>query len=600
MKKLLAIAIALLFLTGCGANQQEMVPTEPTDSTEPIQEAAVVLYDPDSDVEKSTSGAVRAYPLGDGEYRTIASFTDKILVVSSEGDITALQGEDGQIAATVATELSENWEPDHLQIGSNRLAFYTNDGREVVILNEQFEMVSRIQVPQLLVGNPVICLESDEIFYCYGSEIRAIDMKSGVSRLVRSHNVISQALTGTYFQDSVIGCHIADSDNEERTIYFYGQTGEVIHTDTSAGELLSDGMNYFALRGEGEDRQILFGFGESDTMTLHPADEDVFHMLDMQGAVSYHADTKGLRVSFYDLNEGLRTAEVTLPGVGEPTAAVTDGSYIWILADQILYRWDISKSKIADETVYTGPLYTAENPDEEGLSVCRARADQMGVSHGIQIHIWKDAATKSDKNTFTQEFRVNAIERTLNALEPVLERFPEGFLETTGDIHVHLVGSIDNGRDAAQYWQNGDCHIVLTDKNVEQSFLWGLGWGLDARLIGNSRDLDNWEDLNPKSFAYTYDYETNAARENADDYLDPDSRCFVDQESMSFPTEDRARIFVYAMAEDAEEYFTSDRMQKKLRRICLGIREAYGLDESTEVFPWEQYLEKPLAKKVKE
>jgi len=139
---------------------------------------------------------------------------------------------------------------------------------------------------------------------------------------------------------------------------------------------------------------------------------------------------------------------------------------------------------------------------------------------------------------------------------------------------------------------------VLTGKNVEQSFLWGLGWALDARLLGNSRDLDNWDELNPKSFSYTYDYAQNAERENADDYLDPDSRCFVDQESMSFPTEDRARIFVYAMAEDTEEYFTSERMQKKLRRICLGIREAYGLDESTEVFPWEQYLEKPLAKKA--
>ena len=598
MKKLLAIALVALLLTGCSANHPSQMDTEPSEPTQPVQEAVVVLYDPDSAVEKATKGAVRAYPLGDGEYRTIAPFMDKILVVSAEGDITALQGEDGQIAATVATELNENWELAHLQVGTNRLAYYNDDGREVVILNEQFKMVNQIQVPQLLVGNPAICLETNEIFYCYGSEIRSIDIKSGISRLVRSHNVLSQELTGTFFQDTILGCHIVDSENEESIIYFYGQTGEVIHSDRMFSTLISDDMNYFVLRGEGEDRQNLFGFGQSDTMCLHTEDEIVFQMLDMEGAVSCNTDVKGLHLSFYDLTEGLRRAEVTLPGVGEPTVAVTDGTYIWILADQILYRWDISASKISDDTIYTGPLYTPDSPDTEGLAACRDRADQLAAAHGVTIHLWKDSASESDMNTFTQEYRVNDINKTLDALEPVLTKFPEGFLETTGNIQIHLVSSIDNGKEAAQFWKNGACHIVLTGKNVEQSFLWGLGWALDARLLGNSRDLDNWDELNPKSFSYTYDYAQNAERENADDYLDPDSRCFVDQESMSFPTEDRARIFVYAMAEDTEEYFTSERMQKKLRRICLGIREAYGLDESTEIFPWEQYLEKPLAKKA--
>ena len=40
-------------------------------------------------------------------------------------------------------------------------------------------------------------------------------------------------------------------------------------------------------------------------------------------------------------------------------------------------------------------------------------------------------------------------------------------------------------------------------------------------------------------------------------------------------------------------------MQTKLRRICLGIRAAFGLKKSAEVYPWEQYLEESLAYKKK-
>ena len=66
---------------------------------------------------------------------------------------------------------------------------------------------------------------------------------------------------------------------------------------------------------------------------------------------------------------------------------------------------------------------------------------------------------------------------------------------------------------------------------------------------------------------------------------------------MSFPKEDRARIMEYAMMPDNAACFESEIMQKKLRQLCLGIREAFGLKKSTEVFIWEQYLNEPLNQK---
>jgi hypothetical protein len=36
-------------------------------------------------------------------------------------------------------------------------------------------------------------------------------------------------------------------------------------------------------------------------------------------------------------------------------------------------------------------------------------------------------------------------------------------------------------------------------------------------------------------------------------------------------------------------------MQAKLKLLCLGIREAYGLEKSAETYLWEQYLTESLA-----
>ena len=64
---------------------------------------------------------------------------------------------------------------------------------------------------------------------------------------------------------------------------------------------------------------------------------------------------------------------------------------------------------------------------------------------------------------------------------------------------------------------------------------------------------------------------------------------------MSFPKEDRARIFEYALLPGNREVFTPERMQSKLLAVCTGIREAYGLKNDSRIFPWEQYLKNPLA-----
>ena len=49
------------------------------------------------------------------------------------------------------------------------------------------------------------------------------------------------------------------------------------------------------------------------------------------------------------------------------------------------------------------------------------------------------------------------------------------------------------------------------------------------------------------------------------------------------------------MLKDNQELFAQEVMQKKLKLLCEGIREAYNLKKHTEILPWEQYLVESLA-----
>ena len=70
MRKLLWIPLVLLLLVGCSKGQspdatKQTQPTAATVTTKPTEPG---LYVPESTIEKETSGAVRSYGLGSGEW----------------------------------------------------------------------------------------------------------------------------------------------------------------------------------------------------------------------------------------------------------------------------------------------------------------------------------------------------------------------------------------------------------------------------------------------------------------------------------------------------------------------------------------------------
>lgn len=593
MKKLLLILLAMCVLAGC------QIQNDPTGTETPTESSAASIYEPDSLLEQQTGGAVRTYSLAeDDDCIAMASIGNKLLLLSQSGVFTVLDAEKGEVLATANTDCVDTT----FDTAVTGVAYYSRSSREVVLLNPQLQENSRYALPEEIDGLPQIDLDNQQIYYCVDQEIRALDMQKKISRLVKRHSCSLQWLDACEFNGTMLICTILDNTGKMATIYLSTQTGQTLNADEALYGLYTYGDLYFALRSDGVVYQRIFGTRDGSPMSLNVEAEDdrLCAALPLNGILTAEPRTNGVRASLYDLTSGKRTAQVEMTGLTNFTVWHADSNCVWVLAEdiqtgrQILCRWDPKRSAVEEEMVYTAPLMTSENPDAQAIAQCQSWADVLADQYGVKILLWEDALTQTGGYTFESEHQVIQLKEFLDETERVLSLFPADFLDATlhaGDIVIHLVRSMDAEVGYVQYWAEGDCHIAVSRQaDIAFALLQGIGLAVDSHVLGNSRDFDTWDSLNPRGFSYDYDYSLNSVRKDVEAYLTGESRAFVDQLSMSFPTEDRSRLFAAAMTADNAEVFASDAMQAKLERMSDGIREAYGWEKRDEVFPWEQYL----------
>lgn len=618
MKSLL-ILLLMLALTGCGADTEETrIPTTeaPAVVTEPAGS-----YAPGSTLEMFTGGAVREYPQQIPDIYALAAAGEDVLVFSGWNGctVTRLTGENlFRVAEITLDEILIPGEPG-LLITGDRMVYFDSASRELVWLDESFREFSRLKMPEDMTGKPLITRDRLNVFYCTAEGLRVLDVESGISRLVKQMAYPEQILVGMLLEDSVVKLHILDEGSRERELFLDAETGQLLEEVEGVASIYSCGGLYYGYRMETEDMAVIVGKAGEATRELTPLDpQSVLTMLHQTGgAVTYSDREDRWQLEYYDLATGHRQAQVYLPEPVTPWqyAQAESGKFLYFLSNgdaesQIIGRWNLEMSTTGDEKIYTDTWYTRENPNIKGLDQCAARAAALSDQYGLEIHVYEDAcAVQPTDYRLDVCWQVPVMEQQLDRLEVMLAALPENFLPLTmeklgGKFHLSLVGSIRGSQEygsldsanGLQFWVEDDSYIALVPaKTFETHFYHELFHVMEARILSCSSALYRWDELNPAGFEYDYDYIANQNRDGSQYTQDNATRSFIDAYSMSFPKEDRARIFEHACRAGNEDLFLSATMQGKLRAICQGIREAYGLKKSEEVFPWERYLESSLA-----
>ncbi len=602
MKKLLLLLLCLALLTGCTREETG----KPTPPTTPVA-SAPGLYLPDSVLETQTNHAVRAYALDEPVVR-LEPMGEELLVatMNSQGRIRLrlLSGEQGTVRCQRLLEAGVSF-GGGVRIGPDGICYYNAGEHTVVVLDQDLEERERTSLPGQITADPVITQDFSTMYYCDADEIRALSLETGVSRLVKQHTCQWQTLLGLVNFDGLLLCRMT-VDGQTQTSFISTADGRTLGTDADLLSFQDSGEAYFLQRQDGIVTEYLHGGYNTEPRAFSLDDSDrIFQYIPGMHSVLSVADSgKGRSLEAYDLEDGKLFARLELDGVQSVTAATLWDGCIWFVAGQgkqeFLCRWDPSATAQAGEQSYVTVRYTAAAPDLEGLARCQEKADALNERFGVHIVVMPEDVVQPGDYTLVTEHQVEAIEVGLKNLETALARFPEGFFrriveDTAGGVlHISLVRGISSNQAGLQYWVEADAYIALVaGESVERTVYHELCHVLDAFIYANSRDLDVWNSLNPEGFAYDYSYQLYTGY--GTEYLEGENRAFVDAYSRTYPKEDRARILEYAMMPGNEAVFASETMQKKLHLLCFSLRDAFDWKRDERAFPWEQYLNEPLA-----
>lgn len=598
MKRLILVLLAVFMLAGC-APKEELSSGEKEVQAEQTQN--VNIYIANSSVEQQTKGAVKVYVPEEDTYIGMSTMGENVVLATDLTQLILMDGETGDLGASIKVGEPISCEATDFTVSEHGVSYYREDGQELVFLDTQLRQQAKVEIPADISGHPCVSHANQEVYYCKDKEVRALHLQTGISRLVKSQVCQSIELVASHLDGTMLACRVINEQGAENMLYLDSATGQTLDDVSRLTDIQTGATEYLVSRTEGIVDQQIFGSldGEAQVLTV---EEPVTAVFPLNGAYRWYMDEGTLVMDYYDFATGTHSAQVRMVGVGEPIAVAADSKYIWFLAmegeTEMLYRWDVSASPTGNAHNYIIPLYTRSEPNVQGLQQCAQRAMELKEKYGLYVHVGEEALEVTGGYELLSEYLVPSMSAMMDRIEVLLSQFPSGFWEESlakGDLHISLVRSIAGNKEMVQFYENGDAYVLLqASENIEDNFLHGVAYIIDSHVLGNSRDYDTWKKLNPEEFDYDYHY-YNYQKYGDSEYLSDENRYFADAYAMTFPHEDRCRLFVHAMLDGNEEIFKTDAMQAKLKRMCQGIRESYGYEKDGNTYQWERYLNESLA-----
>ena len=606
MRRLLAVFLIALLLSGCAMIDPGLQTTAAATDAATVATTPESLYDPSHPLH---SEAVKVYPLGRSNCIGVNSFGKDLLVLLEEGgtELLVFDAENGCLKHSLKLKCSITPNEAQLFVGENGLAYVDEVEQSVVLLDNHLRETDRVKLPDDLRGDVAVSDDLAMIYYCTDSQLRALEIKTGISRLLRQQEDILVSVDRLCFDGTVISYTARDNDREY-TAFVDVKTGLLLGSGTDIAILDTSAEQYLLAHQDGRVTELLTGDLNGSVSRFCPADGngEILPMLEHNAVATAVLQEQVLTIDYYEASSGIRTAATELDGLTELYGIAANAQSLWLVAsDQngtdVLIQWNTALTPTEEEASCYTIRFTAQNPDTQGLAACQAQADAIAQQYGVDIRIGSAALEVPCDYELVAEHQPEVYQTLLPFLEKALKQYPDEFftkLSKVSDsrkIHICLVRQVAEGVSGVQYWHDGSAYMAITlDDELIHSFHSELYMVLDTFIFNNNSMLDEWHKLNPKKFSYTLDYEAAAAITD-ESLISGEKRAFIDYASMSYPREDRAAIFAWAMRPDAAECFQSETMQKKLVRLCESIRDAYRWEKDERTFPWEQYLEKPLA-----
>ena len=611
MNRLFPLLLTLFLLCGCAAQYPE-AETETATAPALVEETAGPAYEVLSLTLSSESAALTEYTLSE-PVTGFLPLGDQLLFFSGSDatTLTLLDPETREASAVYKAPLVLTPENATVQLLENGLSYFNGETRETVVLDASLREISRIAAPEAPAGMPLLSGDGQTLYYCTATAVRAMDLSNGISRVLKEASYPMQAISGLLMEDTVVQVSITDANGIWRTLFLSAETGQLL--GDAEGNILpvtAEGRFYLCLK-ENALQTILFSGFDGSTLTLLPrSTNSTCHFLSgSHSAVTASWTDDSFLMELYDLDSGRRTSALSLePGLSPRNLHQTADGAIWFLCDRdsgesALCRWDPADTALSDSAIYTSPRYTRSEPDYEGLAACTLYAQEIGEKYGVEVLVYKDAvAVEPWDYDLEYEYQSAILRRELESLDTRLGNFPEGFLQTLAGkftaLKICIVRSIEGSPGSGsleavngiQFWEGYDACIVLaSDHDTEYALYHELSHLMETVVLTESTAYDRWDNLNPSNFQYDNDYITNQSRDGSQ-WLQHGKEYFIDTYSMSYAKEDRARLFEYAMTSGHEDLFRSPNLQAKLRLLCLGLREGFGLKKYEGTLLWEQYL----------
>lgn len=529
--KLLAALLCALALAGCAVH------------TPPAQPAIPARLAPTKETENDT---LRRCPLDSAECRFFVA--DGELWLQQGQVLRCYRGKN----LTVTCEIPIRG--TFMSLGT-QILLWDETRKEATLLERETIAGRTIALPDAL-APPLLCPEGNHLYYAAPGKLMAADTNTGIHRVLR---LGESCIPETILENS--GLLVCRSGDE--SLYISSMDGSLLDRSEPVTAAVGLGNRDGAALCCGQADCLYLG---STLMPLTPEQHFVCFLPEQNGVLVW-AEAPERCLSIYDLNTGSRRASLPLGALGRPIQAgvLEDGRILFQPeGEAALYLWQPEMQIQREHKLRITPVFTQEAPDPQGLAQCRQRAGFIQQQYRLDIRLHREAiAVQPPGYTLTPEHLAPLLLDALDRTERALTRLNAEFVRQTfgASTHLCLVRRIQSpdgkNPDFLHYATGTDTYLYLAlSPNLEENLLRLFAPMLEERILPASSALDSWESLAPLTCS---------------------------------PTEDRANIFLAALAPNSRAVFTSAIAQKKLRLLCTGIREVYDLPSGA-ALPWEQYL----------